>query len=40
MYHMQRNEGDIIANIDLAWSEIAYFQVGDNRAAVNPARVR
>ncbi len=30
MYHMQRNEGDIIAHIDHAWSEIAYFQIGDN----------
>ena len=29
MYHMQRNEGHIIPNIDLAWDEIAYFQIGD-----------
>ncbi len=36
MYHMQRNEGDIIAHIDLAWSEIAYFQIGDNPGRKEP----
>ena len=36
MYHMQRNEGDIIAHVDLAWSEIAYFQVGDNPGRKEP----
>jgi hydroxypyruvate isomerase len=29
MYHMQRNEGNIIHNIDLTWNEIAYFQIGN-----------
>jgi hydroxypyruvate isomerase len=29
IYHMQRNEGHLIPNIDLTWSEIAYFQIGD-----------
>jgi hydroxypyruvate isomerase len=29
IYHMQRNEGHIIPHIDHAWSEIAYFQIGD-----------
>jgi hydroxypyruvate isomerase len=29
MYHMQRNEGNIIHNIDLCWNEIAYFQIGN-----------
>ena len=29
MYHMQRNEGRIIDNIDWTWDEIAYFQIGD-----------
>ena len=29
IYHMQRNEGNLIAHIDLAWNEIAYFQIGD-----------
>ena len=36
MYHMQRNEGDIIAHIDQAWSEIAYFQIGDNPGRKEP----
>ena len=36
MYHMQRNEGDIIQHIDLAWSEIAYFQIGDNPGRKEP----
>ena len=29
IYHLQRNEGNLIHNIDLAWDEIAYFQIGD-----------
>ena len=29
IYHMQRNEGFLTEHIDLAWDEIAYFQVGD-----------
>lgn len=29
VYHLQRNEGNIIKNIDLTWTEIGYFQVGD-----------
>jgi hydroxypyruvate isomerase len=29
IYHMQRNEGHLIPNIDTAWDEIAYFQIGD-----------
>ena len=28
MYHMQRNEGNIIANIDKVWDETPYFQIG------------
>ena len=36
MYHMQRNEGDIVAHIDHAWSEIAYLQVGDNPGRKEP----
>ncbi len=35
-YHMQRNEGDIIANIDRCWEEIAYLQVGDNPGRKEP----
>jgi hydroxypyruvate isomerase len=29
VYHMQRNEGRLIENIDWCWDHIAYFQVGD-----------
>lgn len=29
LYHMQRNEGNLIAHIDQTWDEIAYFQIGD-----------
>ena len=29
IYHMQRNEGNLIHHIDLTWNEIAYFQIGD-----------
>lgn len=35
-YHLQRNEGDLINNIDLCWDEIAYFQVGDNPGRREP----
>ncbi len=30
MYHIQRNTGDIIHNMDLCYDEIAYYQIGDN----------
>jgi hydroxypyruvate isomerase len=33
---MQRNEGNIIANIDTYWSEIAYLQIGDNPGRNEP----
>ncbi|NCT95320.1 MAG: TIM barrel protein [Chitinophagaceae bacterium] len=36
MYHMQRNEGDIIRHIDWCWDEIAYFQIGDNPGRKEP----
>ena len=36
MYHMQRNEGQIIINMDLCWEEIAYFQIGDNPGRKEP----
>jgi hydroxypyruvate isomerase len=29
VYHQQITEGNIIPNIDAAWDEIAYFQIGD-----------
>lgn len=36
IYHMQRNEGNLIPNIDRCWSEIAYFQIGDNPGRKEP----
>lgn len=36
MYHMQRNEGNVINNMDKAWNEIAYFQIGDNPGRKEP----
>jgi hydroxypyruvate isomerase len=36
IYHMQRNEGDIINNINRSWDEIAYFQIGDNPGRNEP----
>lgn len=36
IYHMQRNEGNIIPNIDSCWDEIAYIQVGDNPGRKEP----
>lgn len=36
MYHMQRNEGNIINNIDKTWDEIGYFQIGDNPGRNEP----
>jgi len=36
VYHMQRNEGHLIPNIDLCWDHIAYFQVGDNPGRKEP----
>ncbi|MCX6265415.1 MAG: TIM barrel protein [Bacteroidetes bacterium] len=36
MYHMQRNEGNIIKNIEATWDEIAYFQIGDNPGRKEP----
>jgi hydroxypyruvate isomerase len=36
MYHMQRNEGDIIENINKVWDETGYFQIGDNPGRNEP----
>lgn len=36
LYHQQITEGNLIPNIDLAWNEIAYFQVGDNPGRREP----
>lgn len=36
MYHQQITEGNIIPNINKAWDEVAYFQVGDNPGRKEP----
>ena len=36
IYHMQRNEGDLIASMERCWDEIAYIQVGDNPGRNEP----
>ncbi len=36
MYHQQITEGNIIPNIDRAWDEVAYFQIGDNPGRKEP----
>ncbi len=35
-YHAQISEGNLIPNIDSAWSEIAYLQIGDNPGRKEP----
>ncbi len=35
-YHMQKNEGRLIYNINQTWSEIGYFQVGDEPGRKEP----
>lgn len=35
-YHQQKNEGRLIQNITWAWSEIGYFQVGDEPGRKEP----
>ena len=35
-YHQQITEGNLIPNIDAAWDEIAYVQVGDNPGRKEP----
>ncbi|MBX2817708.1 MAG: TIM barrel protein [Saprospiraceae bacterium] len=36
IYHQQIQEGNIIPNIDSAWDEIGYFQIGDNPGRKEP----
>jgi hydroxypyruvate isomerase len=36
MYHMQRNEGNIINTINKVWDETGYFQIGDNPGRNEP----
>lgn len=36
LYHQQITEGNLIPNIERAWDEIAYFQIGDNPGRDEP----
>ncbi len=36
IYHMQKQEGNLIPNIGQSWDEIGYFQVGDNPGRKEP----
>ena len=36
LYHQQISEGNLIPNLDRAWDEIAYIQVGDNPGRKEP----
>ena len=36
LYHQQITEGNLIPNLDYAWDEIAYFQMGDNPGRKEP----
>ncbi len=40
IYHMQRNEGDLIPGIDRAYDEIAYYQIGDNPDEMNQEQAK
>ena len=37
IYHMQRNEGNLIASMEKCWDEIAYIQIGDNPGRNEPS---
>jgi hydroxypyruvate isomerase len=36
IYHQQITEGNLIPNMDMAWEEVAYLQVGDNPGRNEP----
>lgn len=36
LYHAQIQEGNLIPNIDMAWTETGYFQLGDNPGRNEP----
>ncbi len=36
IYHQQITEGNLIPNIDASWTEIGYFQIGDNPGRKEP----
>ena len=37
IYHQQVQEGNLIYNITKCWSEVAYFQIGDNPGRNEPS---
>jgi hydroxypyruvate isomerase len=36
MYHVQRNQGNIIPTLDMVYDEIGYYQIGDNPGRKEP----
>ena len=36
VYHMQKNEGNLIPSMEKTWNEIAYIQIGDNPGRNEP----
>lgn len=36
VYHLQKNEGNIIKNMEMCWDEIPYIQIGDNPGRKEP----
>jgi hydroxypyruvate isomerase len=36
IYHMQKNEGNLITSMEKCWDEIAYIQIGDNPGRKEP----
>ena len=36
IYHMQKNEGNLITNMERTWDEVAYVQIGDNPGRKEP----
>ena len=36
LYHSQIEEGNLIPNIDLAYTEVGYYQIGDNPGRNEP----
>jgi hydroxypyruvate isomerase len=36
IFHMQRNEGNLITTMEKCWDEIAYIQIGDNPGRKEP----
>lgn len=36
LYHLQRNEGHLLTNLERTWDEVAYIQTGDNPGRKEP----